>query len=232
MTHAKARTVALGTRGMLTLGSIVAALASVVVLAFTPGAASAQVGANVDDLLDPNRATQEELQALPGLNAEIAGAIIDGRPWLVMTQLDEMLASRGLGEEQREALYGRLWDPLNLNATTPEEILLIPGVGSRMLREFQEYYPYVGLAEFHREIGKYVDDDELARLEQYVFVPIDLNSASDEDILTIPGSGPRVLREFKEYRPYTAMAQFEREMGKYWDEAEVARLEQYVTIGG
>lgn len=224
MTHARPRTIGLGARGVFTLGLLLAALA--------PGAALAQVGRNVDQLLDPNRATQEELQALPGLNADLAGAIVDGRPWLVMTQLDEMLASRGLSEEQRETLYGRLWDPLNLNATTAEEILLIPGVGDRMLHEFQEYYPYAGLAVFHREIGKYVDDDELARLEQYVFVPIDLNTASDDDILTIPGSGPRTLREFKEYRPYTAMEQFRREMGKYWDDAEVARLEQYVTIGG
>jgi hypothetical protein len=41
-----------------------------------------------------------------------------------------------------------------------------------MLREFKEYRPYAALAQFHREIGKYVDDKELARLEQYVFVPV------------------------------------------------------------
>ena len=40
-----------------------------------------------------------------------------------------------------------------------------------MLREFKEYRPYTALAQFHREIGKYVDNTELARLEQYVFVP-------------------------------------------------------------
>ena len=38
-------------------------------------------------------------------------------------------------------------------------------------------------------------------------------------------------REFEEYRPYTNIEQFRREMGKYWDAAEVARLEQYVRIG-
>jgi predicted DNA-binding helix-hairpin-helix protein len=58
-----------------------------------------------------------------------------------------------------------------------------------MVREFFEYRPYKALAQFHREIDKYVDDAELARLEQYVFVPIELNSASDADILTIPGRG-------------------------------------------
>ena len=99
-----------------------------------------------------------------------------------------------------------------------------------MLHEFQEYRPYRALAQFRREIGKYVDDKEVARLEQYVFVPIDLNTATDADILTIPGMGQRMLREFKEYRPYKAMQQFRREIGKYVDDKEVARLERYVTI--
>ncbi len=75
-----------------------------------------------------------------------------------------------------------------------------------------------------------MDDTELARLEQYVFVPINLNTASDEAILSIPGVGARMLREFKEYRPYVAIEQFRREIGKYVDEDEVARLERYVTI--
>jgi hypothetical protein len=39
-----------------------------------------------------------------------------------------------------------------------------------------------------------------------------------------------MLREFKEYRPYQALAQFRREMGKYVDDDEVARLERYVAI--
>jgi hypothetical protein len=45
--------------------------------------------------------------------------------------------------------------------------------------------------------GKYVDNKELARLEQHVFVPINLNTASDAEILSIPGMGqlPLNLRE-------------------------------------
>jgi predicted DNA-binding helix-hairpin-helix protein len=103
-------------------------------------------------------------------------------------------------------------------------------VGNRMLREFQEYRPYKTIAQFRKEIGKYVDQKEVARLEQYVFVPVNLNSASDEDILSIPGAGKRMLREFKEYRPYTNIEQFRKEIGKYVDKKEVARLERYVTL--
>jgi DNA uptake protein ComE-like DNA-binding protein len=61
-------------------------------------------------------------------------------------------------------------------------------------------------------------------------VPININTATDAQILAIPGVGPRMLREFKEYRPYTSIEQFRREIGKYVDKAEVARLEQYITI--
>ena len=59
---------------------------------------------------------------------------------------------------------------------------------------------------------------------------ININTASDAEILSIPGMGPRMLREFKEYRPYTSIGQFRREIGKYVDKAEVARLESYITI--
>ena len=61
-------------------------------------------------------------------------------------------------------------------------------------------------------------------------VPININTATDAQILSIPGVGPRMLREFKEYRPYTSIEQFRREIGKYVDKAEVARLEQYIVI--
>ncbi|HEX7090584.1 MAG TPA: hypothetical protein VF192_10660 [Longimicrobiales bacterium] len=191
--------------------------------------AGAQVGKG--DLLEANLATKEQLLALPGVDEALADAIIEGRPYANMLEVDRVIAAR-LDEAQRTELYKRFFLPINLNTATAEEILLIPGVGPRMRHEFEEYRPYAGLAEFHREIGKYVDDDELARLEQYVFVPIDLNTASDEDILSIPGLGRRMLHEFKEYRPYRAIEQFHREIGKYVDDVEVARLERYVVIGG
>ena len=61
-------------------------------------------------------------------------------------------------------------------------------------------------------------------------VPINITPATEAEMLKIPGVGPRMLREFKEYRPWTSIAQFRREIGKYVDKAEVARLEKYIVI--
>jgi DNA uptake protein ComE-like DNA-binding protein len=205
------------------------ALGALAVTLVFPLAGSAQVGANVSGLVDPNRASKDELVGVNHITPAMADQIIAARPVLDMMVIDRILAG-SLSEAQREEVYGKLWAPLNVNTASKEEILLIPGVGDRMLHEFEEYRPYAGLPVFHREIGKYVDDTELARLEQYVFVPIDLNTATDEQILSIPGVGSRMLREFKEYRPYDAIEKFRREMGKYVDEKEVRRLEHYVTI--
>lgn len=213
---------------MIRFPSVRAALALASLLAFTCTPADAQVGKSVT-IVDANAATEQQLSAVPQLTPEIVKNIVASRPFASITEFDALLG-KSLSQEQRTAAYGRVFVHLNLNTATPAQILLIPNAGQRMVREFQEYRPYKALAQFHREIGKYVDDTELARLEQYVFVPINLNTASDADIQTIPGVGARMLREFKEYRPYKAIEQFRREIGKYVDDKEVARLERYVTI--
>ena len=208
---------------------ILVALAFTVVVAGYAQSAHAQVGKPVT-IVDANTITEADLAKLPGMTPALAKDLVAKRPFLSITALDQFLMGAGLTREQITALYGRIFIHVNLNSASRDEILLIPGVGNRMLREFLEYRPYAALAVFHREIDKYVDDTELARLEQYVFVPLNLNTASDQDLLTIPGLGTRMLREFKEYRPYDGIERFRREIGKYVSKEEVARLERYVTL--
>jgi len=128
----------------------------------------AQTGKPVT-IVDANTVAAAELAKLPHMNAALAKEVLAKRPFKTIKDLDTALGT--LTKEQRTELYGKLFVPINLNTATDEEILLIPGVGNRMLREFKEYRPYESLAKFHREIAKYVNDTELARLEQYVSVP-------------------------------------------------------------
>lgn len=201
---------------------------SLVGLAFTASLATAQVGKS-QGVIDPNTAAEAALQAVPHLTAARVTALLARRPFLSQTELDTWLGEQGLPPEQRREAYAKVFIAVNLNSAPREEILMIPGSGPRVVREFLEYRPYRALAQFTREMGKYWDATEVARLEQYVFVPVNLNTATDEQMMTIPGVGARMVREFKEYRPWTSAEQFRREIGKYVTAREVARLERYVT---
>lgn len=132
------------------------------------GLAAIGIHAQVDvaRVLDANTAAPSELLPLPHITPSLATAIVERRPFKSVRDLDLLLQS--LSRQQRAELYSRLFVPINLNTATDAEILTIPGLGQRMLREFKEYRPYTSMAQFRREIGKYVSRQEVARLEQYV----------------------------------------------------------------
>lgn len=129
---------------------------------------AAPAAAAASGFLDPNAASREQLTAIPGITPQMADAIIAGRPYQDMRGVNAKLT--GLTDTQRDTVYTRLWKPLDLNSATAEEIELIPGVAGRMRHEFEEYRPYRGIEQFRREIGKYVDPAEVARLERYVTI--------------------------------------------------------------
>ena len=117
-------------------------------------------------VLNANTALESELLAVPHMTPTLAKTIAERRPFKTIKDLDTLL--QPLSRQQRSELYGRLFVPIHLNTATDAEILTIPGLGQRMLREFKEYRPYKSMEQFRREIGKYVSRQEVARLEQYV----------------------------------------------------------------
>ena len=187
----------------------------------------AQVG---QGLLDANTAPEAELAAVAPLTPAIAKALVEKRPFMSSVELNTFLLSQSLTPAQASEVYKKVFVHVNLNTGTREEILLIPGAGARMAREFAEYRPWKTWAQFDKEIGKYVGQQETDRLKQYVFIPVPLNTATDEQILSIPGAGRRMVREFKEYRPWKTKEQFDKEIGKYVGPKETARLWRYVVI--
>jgi len=121
-------------------------------------------------LVNANTASEAQIAAVPGL-APLAAAIVAKRPYASPLALDAVLAEGKIAPDQRKLIYTRLWAPMNLNAATLPDIMLIPGMSARMADEFREYKPYKSIGQFRYEIGKYVSKAEVARLEQYVFVP-------------------------------------------------------------
>jgi DNA uptake protein ComE-like DNA-binding protein len=191
------------------------------------GPASAQVGPG---LMDLNAVPEATLATLPNMTPAIAKAFVAARPFPTIVEANTFLLGQKLTQAQISALYERAFVHLNLNTATGPQIMLVPRIAKRMTREFEEYRPWVNFAQFDREIGKYVDAAEVARLKQYVFIPLNLNTATPEQFRTIPNLGASMVREFNEYRPWKTQAQFEKEIGKYVDAKEVARLWRFMAI--
>src|SRR6187551_3117379 len=192
-------------------------------------AVHAQVGKSLG-VVDANTAAEKDLLTFPHMTPVIVKGLIEKRPFASITELQAFLLSQNLTAAQAMEFYSKAFVHINLNTATAEEILLVPGAGRRMTREFPEYRPWKTWAQFDKEISKYVGQPETDRLKMYVFIPVNLNTATDEDILSIPGAGQRMVREFKEYRPWKSKEQFEKEIGKYVDAKEVARLWRFVVI--
>jgi len=119
---------------------------------------------------------------------------------------------------------------LDANTATADEIAGLPYMDEVLAEVVVSNRPFVTIGELHLLLRSDLDEEQLEAIYGRLFVPIKLNDAKRSDILLIPGVGGRMAHEFEEYRPYSNIEQFRREIGKYVDEAEVARLEQYVTL--
>jgi DNA uptake protein ComE-like DNA-binding protein len=151
----------------------VAACALLLVVAGSVPAAAQRGGRSSEDgaaLVHPNTAAEPALAELPHLAPRIVKAILASRPFDGMMSLDAFLTEQGLTRQQLTELYEHLFIPIDVNSASDRELLMIPGMGNRLLAALKEGRPYAGLEQFRRAMRPLVDDEQLARLEQYLFV--------------------------------------------------------------
>jgi DNA uptake protein ComE-like DNA-binding protein len=121
------------------------------------------------------------------------------------------------------------------NAAADKELSTVPHITPAIAKAIAAKRPFRTVTDLDAVLKEHkLTQEQLTEVHGRMFVRLNLNTATDEEILAIPGIGKRMLHEFKEYRPYKSIEQFRREIGKYIDrdkrEAELARLERYVTI--
>lgn len=119
---------------------------------------------------------------------------------------------------------------LDLNNLTENALLAtIPNFSNRMVREFFEYRPYISIQQFRREIGKYVDDTQVAEWEQYVYVPVDVNNSDAATLMQLPGVDEAVAAELTAARPYESNAAFLEKLSEYVDAQQLAEAGCYLS---
>ncbi|MXO47687.1 hypothetical protein GRI69_05415 [Erythrobacter vulgaris] len=119
---------------------------------------------------------------------------------------------------------------VDANTATEEQLAGMEGMSPDLAAAVVAGQPYENVSAFNATLLETLSEEEAAAVRETLFVPVNLNTASEADIKLIPGMTDKMVYEFLEYRPYEDMAEFDREIGKYVDEAEVARFRSYVTL--
>ena len=119
---------------------------------------------------------------------------------------------------------------MDANTATADELAGAPGMTPELASAIVAGQPYDSASAFNTVLLETLSPEQAATVRERVFVPVNLNSASLDDIRLIPGMTEKMEHEFMEYRPYEDMAEFDREIGKYVDQAGVARFRNYVTL--
>jgi DNA uptake protein ComE-like DNA-binding protein len=117
---------------------------------------------------------------------------------------------------------------LNLNTATAEQLMTIPGMNNRMVREFFEYRPYISILQFRREIGKYVNAEQVAAYEKYVYVPIKVDEVDAATLKEIPGVDDKIAADLIAARPYGLDEAFLEKLATYLSASQVAYAKNYL----
>jgi len=119
---------------------------------------------------------------------------------------------------------------LDASTATAEQLAAVEGVSEELAAAIVAGQPYASVTDLNSKLLETLGAEEAAAVLVNVFVPVNLNTASKDELKLIPGMTGKMEHEFEEYRPYADMSEFDREIGKYVDEAEVARFKNYVTL--
>lgn len=183
----------------------------------------------------PVEATQSEasapptaVPATPTVVAEISPAAPAETATLAATDTPAPTVAPTPAEAESSVPAGS--PKLNLNTATGDDFLAgIPGLGNRMVREFMEYRPYVSILQFRQEIGKYVDEAQVAEYEKYVFVPVAINDADAATLQQIPGLTEANAAELIAARPYASNDAFLAKLAEYISPEEAAAAQSYLA---
>jgi DNA uptake protein ComE-like DNA-binding protein len=119
---------------------------------------------------------------------------------------------------------------LNLNTASGNDFITnIPGLGNRMVHEFEEYRPYRSIQQFRREMGKYVNAAQIAEYEKYVYVPIAENDADAATLQQIPGLDAAEAEALMAGRPYASPDAFLSKLSEKVSPEELAVAKNYLS---
>jgi competence protein ComEA len=182
-----------------------------------------------DGKIDINSATLKELTTLPGITEAIAQRIIEARPFEKPEELMEKV--KGIGEKTYEKIKGQIVanpTKIDVNSATAETLMTLPGISETVAKGIVAARPYKKTEELMDKV-KGIGEKTYEKIKDQIVAnpvkkaadktdtkpasaskaddkktegPIDINSATLEQLMTLPGIGEVIGQRIIDARPY------------------------------
>ncbi len=119
---------------------------------------------------------------------------------------------------------------INANTASEAQIASVPGLAP-LAATIIAKRPYASPTALDAVLaaGNIAPDQRKAIYTRF-WAPMNLNTATVQDIMLIPGMNARMADEFREYKPYKSINQFRFEIGKYVGKPQALVWEAYVFV--
>ena len=185
-----------------------------------------------------NLITSEQILTIPGAGDKMTHEFAEYRPYSTILSFRQEIG-KYVGDDVAAGYEKYVFVPIDPTQADADTIATLPGVDADMAKELAAGVPYASDDAFLQAVAAKVSVDQAAAIPTYLaskaqpsitWIMFNLNTASDDQFLTVPSSGDKMLVEFKEYRPYTTIKSFEDELGKYVDSSVVSGYEKYLFV--
>ena len=119
---------------------------------------------------------------------------------------------------------------LDPNLATAAALTELPGMSDSLALAVIRGRPYGSMPALDRVLARYMASAWRDSVYTRLWIPLDLNTASSDEIALIPGVDSRLRQELEEYRPYEGLEEFRRDIGTRLGPEETARLERYIIL--
>src|SRR5678815_346567 len=105
---------------------------------------------------------------------------------LMIATMVSIILTCGLGGVTR-AQVGRSDGLVNPDLASEKELLAMPHLNATIVKSIMERRPFLKMTDLNSLLAQSLNKEQLADLYGKMFVQINLNTATDEEILMIPG---------------------------------------------
>lgn len=185
-----------------------------------------------------NSATAAQLMGIPGADERTVRALLTQRPYRSITQAQEAVR-QGNTASELSTLVAYLFVPVDSQQADAATLQQLPGVTAEIAAGVIAARPYADTAAFLHTLRSEISPELLAAATTFLapdagatasWLKYNLNTASDAQLLAIPGVDEAMARAFAASRPYSSIAQFRTELTAINAAADLASLERYLFV--